>query len=195
MAQVEGSICLLGEQTNGSWIRTWVTESLNESVPGTHNRPISSISVTMQLKGARLPQHPNPDLFLTKCLVPLNRKHCEHIQSNYCRKKTPARRDWERLFLSGCLHYSCKKLHAGQWISRKLRLRSTMGAIETGAAIHQREDESCSSGMNGWAQERFREEETDGGTANTREIRGEKWASTPSRVGNDRTLISPYQYE
>lgn len=58
-----------------------------------------------------------------------------------------------------------------------------MGAIETGAPIHQREDESCSSGMNVWAQERFREDETDGGIANTadiREIRGEEWANIPS---------------
>lgn len=34
-------------------------------------------------------------------------------------EQTAARRDGERLFLSGCLHYSWKKLHAGQWISRK----------------------------------------------------------------------------
>lgn len=55
-----------------------------------------------------------------------------------------------------------------------------MGA---GVPIRQWEDESCSSGMNGWAQERFREEETDGGMTNMAdiwEIRGEAWANIPS---------------
>lgn len=111
------------------------------------------------------------------------------------KKKAPARRDGERLFLSGCLHYSCKKLHAGQWISRKLRLRSTMGAIETGAAIHQREDESCSSGdewLSSGEVQRGRNRWRYGKHGRRLEARNELILP---RAGNDRTLISPYQYE
>lgn len=135
--QVEGSVCLENKLTDrGSELEG--TESLNESVLRSDNQPIYSISVTMQLRGAQLPQNQNPDLFLTKCLVLLNRNHCVHIQSNYCRTNPSQEREEERLFLSCCLHYSCKKLHAGQWISRK----SETAAVDNGSNRDQGSDAS-----------------------------------------------------
>lgn len=84
----------------------------------------------------------------------LNRNQPKCSQLNYCRTNPSQKNEGVQLFLSRCLHYSYKKLHAGQWNSRKAergtegekwninkgRLQSTIGVIESVAPIHWLED-------------------------------------------------------
>lgn len=98
---------------------------------------------------------PKSLFLLTKWLALLNRNQPERTQLNYCRTNPSQEKEGVQLFLSGCLHYSCKKLHAGQWNNsgkaewgregekwhiNKGRLQSIIGVIESVAPIHWLED-------------------------------------------------------